>query len=104
MREALQVEGEASATGAAMEPGGKLTRIQRRELVISRVPGQLDNRGGAESAVKVVVEEDFGDRLKDVVRDFHARRRKSGASGDIMVTTNPFKINALLTLRGIVYI
>jgi hypothetical protein len=104
MREALQIQGEASPSGTAVEPGRKFVHVLRRELVIPRVPGKLDDRGGAESAVKVIVQEDFGDRLKDVVRDFHARRRKSGASGKIMVTTNPFKINALLTLRRIVYI
>ena len=59
--EPFKVEGEASPSGSPVEPGRKFLHILSREIVVSRVPGKLDNRGRAKSAVKVVVEEDFGD-------------------------------------------
>jgi hypothetical protein len=74
MLKPLQVEGEAPATRPAVEPGCKLAGILRGEFVVPGVPGKLDYRRGTKPAVKVVMKEDFGNRLQDVVRDFHARR------------------------------
>jgi hypothetical protein len=74
MREPLQIEREAPTPRPAVEPGCKFAGVMRGELVVPVVPGKIDNRRGAKSAVKVVMQEDFGNRLQDIFRDFHTRR------------------------------
>jgi len=55
----FQVEDEVLAVCTPPEPGGEVVRVGGRETDVACLAGELDDGGGAEPAVEVVVEEDF---------------------------------------------
>ena len=57
--EALEVEDEVAPGGAGGEPGGQLVGVGGGEAVVADVGGELDDGGGPEAAVEVVVEQDL---------------------------------------------
>ena len=58
--EGLQVEGEILAVGSPQHPRRELVGVGGGETLISGLVGQFDDRGGAEAAVEMVVEQDLG--------------------------------------------
>lgn len=59
--EAFEVLGKAALVGTAMEPGAESLGISRGEVLIAGIAGQIDDGGGSESAIEVLVKEDLGE-------------------------------------------
>ena len=60
VRERLEVEHEVLPIGSTGHPGAELSDVARREPLVAGLVGELHDRGGTESAVQMVVEQDLG--------------------------------------------
>ena len=77
--EGLEVQLEVPTIGAASHPLGEVVHIGRRQAVVAVLRGEFDHRGGAQTAVEVVVQQDLGRPADElgVERD-HRRSSRGG--------------------------
>ena len=66
--EGLEIELQALAVGAPPDPGGQLVGVSGREPVVAVLRGEIDDRGRAQAAVEVVVQEGLGGRADRLER------------------------------------
>ena len=62
VREALEIERQAAALGAAVKPLGEIAGVGGREAVVTLLPGQLDDRLRPQAAVEMIVQQHLGQR------------------------------------------
>lgn len=65
--EGLQVPLQRTGVGGLTEPDPELAGIGLGEVGVSRLPGEFDDRAGAQSPVEVIVQQDLG-RPADLLR------------------------------------
>ena len=101
VRERLQVEHEVVALGAAVEPRAEVVDVGGREAGVAVLRRQLDDGGGAQATVEVVVEDDLrrpldADRVDHgaglIERRPAAAGRASGRSGMVGSRCNQFQL------------
>jgi hypothetical protein len=73
VRESFEVQRKASALRSAVEPLPEIIRILCGKLGITLIASKLNDRLGAKSAVKMIVEDNFGERTEDAFRQFHGK-------------------------------
>lgn len=57
--EHLQVELQAAAASAILDPGRQLPRIVGRKTRVAGVPGEINDRGGSQPAIEVIMQHYF---------------------------------------------
>jgi hypothetical protein len=82
MREAFEIERQTSSLRAAMKPRRKVARVIRRQFLVAMVLRQLDNRFGSQPSIKMVVKQNFGQRLENFFGEFHASLFRSSAASN----------------------
>ena len=70
--ERLEVEHEVVALGPAVEPVGEIVDVRRGKSVVAVLAGQFDDRGWAQPAVEMVVEQRLGSALEELRRECDA--------------------------------
>ncbi len=79
MREPFEEERQAAAAGAALKPGGELSGVGRREIVLL-IARQLHNRLRPQAAVEVIVQQHFRQEADGRVVERHASASPSIAA------------------------
>ena len=69
--ERLEVQPQVAAVGAGVEPGGQLVDVGGGQAVVAVLRGELDDGGGPQPPVEVVVQEDLGGAPQRVEGERH---------------------------------